>query len=64
MYNAINRSLAFTSDLFLALADQGFVWILFRYEQINSNTNCPIGVRERLRAINFKHKWMTVDLLV
>ena len=42
-YNAINRCLAVTADLLLALADRGFVSILFRYEQINSNTNCPIG---------------------
>ena len=63
-YNAINIILAFNADSSSALADHGFFSILFKYEQINNNTNSPIGVRERLRAINLKHKWMTVDLLV
>ena len=53
-YNAINRILAVNADSFSALADHGFFCILFRYEQNNNNnnTNCPKGVRERLRAIN------------
>ena len=63
-YNAITIILAFNADSSLAWADHALFSILFKYEQINKNTNCPIGVRERLRAINLKHKWMTVDLLV
>ena len=55
-YNAINRILAVNADSFSALADHGFFAFYlgpFRYKQNNNNnTNCPKGVRERLRAIN------------
>ena len=61
-YNLINRILAFNVDSFSAFADHG-VFPFFLDEKNKNNTNCPKGFRERLRAINLKHKWMTVDLL-
>ena len=65
-YDAINRILAVNADSFSALDDHGF--FPFYLDTSRIIIIIPIvlskGVRERLRAINLKHKWMIVELLV